>query len=142
MPWEYLSKPNKQIEDWYDAKVRKGEIDFIDFEDFSLWYEETVKDKACYYCGLTERESQQIIHLGVLTSKRFPLGGIFARGVNRGYWLEIDRKQPNGNYSRLNCVPACVFCNNDKSDVFTDQQYSEFVADRIGFLRRMINNIE
>ncbi len=140
--WEYKFKSDKQLKDWYDDKVRKGINGFIDFLDFQNWYNDRVKDQSCYYCGLTERESQKIIHNGLLTSKRFPNEGQFSQGVNRGYWLEVDKRNPNGLYSRENCVPSCYFCNNDKSDVFTDIQYREFVTDRIGFLRNILNNNE
>jgi hypothetical protein len=142
MSWEYRYKTDKQLKDWFDDKVRKGINGFVDFTDFREWYFENIRDRQCYYCGLTERESQQIIHDGLLTSKRFPFGGMFSQGVNRGYWLEVDKKNPIGQYSRENCVPSCYFCNNDKSDVFTDEQYREFVTDRIGFIRRLLNNNE
>ena len=32
--------------------------------------------------------------------------------------------------------------NNDKSDVFTDKQYKEFVTDRPGFIKRLFKNPE
>jgi hypothetical protein len=140
MKWKaYKEKTSEQLKSTFNDKKRKGFNGFTDFADFKKWYEENVKDNKCYYCGLSERESQRIIHDGLLTSKRFPLKGITSRGVNRGYWLEIDRKNPNGLYSRENCVPSCYFCNNDKSDVFTDEQYKEFTNDRPGFLRSLLN---
>lgn len=139
MSWEYRPKTEKQLKDWYSDKVKKEINGFIDFEDFKNWYEEFVRDNQCYYCGLTERESQKIVHNGLLTSKRFPFEGLFSQGVNRGYWLEIDKKDPLGIYSRENCVPSCYFCNNDKSDVFNEEQYREFVIDRIGFIRNILN---
>jgi len=142
MSWEYRYKTDKQLRSWYNDKVRKGVNGFIDFTDFKDWYNDNIKDRHCYYCGLTERKSQQIIHNGILKSKRFPLEGMFSQGVNRGYWLEVDRKNPVGNYSKENCVPSCYFCNNDKSDVFTDIQYKEFVKDRLGFLQNILKEKE
>jgi len=139
MSWIYTPKTSKQIENWYKDKIKKESSGFIDFEDFKEWYSNNVQDKTCYYCGLTERESQKIIYDGLLKSNRFPLMGVFSQGVNRGYWLEVDKKNPKGLYSRDNCVPTCYFCNNDKSDVFNEDQYKEFVTDRIGFMRKLLN---
>ena len=139
IPWSYEPKTEKQLKEWYESKRRDGSSEFIDYADFMGWYEENVKDKRCHYCELTERESQEIIHTGLLTSNRFPLNGRFSQGVNRGYWLEVDRRNPKGKYSRENCVPSCYFCNNDKSDVFTEEQYKEFMKDRIGFIKKLLN---
>lgn len=137
MDWVYIEKSSKQLNDWFKDKVKKDICGFSDFEDFKEWYTENVRDNKCFYCGLTERESQMIVHSGFLTSKRFPVNGKFSQGVNRGYWLEIDKKNPHDIYSKENCVPSCYFCNNDKSDVFTDEQYKEFVTDRPGFIKKL-----
>ncbi len=138
MKWNYIEKTSQQIRNSFNEKKRNGFNGFNDFNDFKDWYDQNVKDKSCFYCGLTEKESQRIIHEGLLTSRRFPINGKFSRGVNRGYWLEIDRKNPNGLYSRDNCVPSCYFCNNDKSDVFTAQQYFDFRNNRPAFLRKLL----
>jgi hypothetical protein len=137
--WEYSRKTKEQIEQWYSDTEKDGLSGFDDLEDFLDWYEENVQDKKCGYCQLSERDCQSIIHKGLLTSLRFPIYKNTSQGVNRGYWLEIDRKNPIGLYSRENCIPSCYFCNNDKSDVFNEVQYREFMTDRIGFVRRILN---
>jgi hypothetical protein len=138
MPWNYQQKTDKQLKDWFNDKVRTKRSGFEDLTDFRAWYDKKIK--ACFYCGLTEAESQEIVHNGLLVSKRFPLGGNTDRGVNRGYWLEIDKKNPRGIYSKENCELSCYFCNNDKSDVFNDEQYGEFVKNRPAFLRILLRN--
>ena len=134
--WIYKPKTEKQIKTMFYSKKP---MEFQSLDAFHNWY--TNYPKECHYCGLNEEESQEIVHLGLLTSNRFPLGGKTRRGVFRGYWLEIDRKNPNGAYSEENCVMACDFCNNDKSDVFSAEQYQEFQKDRVGFLRRLLENL-
>ena len=136
MTWEYKKRDEKKTRDWFNSKVRKGESNFTDYQGFLNWYSQ---EKICYYCGLSEEESQEIVHKGLLTSNRFPLEGILSRGVNRGYWLEIDRKNPKALYSSDNCVLSCYFCNNDKSDVFDDAEYKAFKENRLGFLRELLN---
>ena len=129
----YKPKPERQVSTMLKSKSPMG---FRSLDEFKRWYVDT--PKKCHYCGLKEEESQEIVHRGLLTSKRFPLHGKTRQGVFRGYWLEIDRKNADGPYSEDNCVMSCTFCNNDKSDVFSGQQYLEFREDRIGFLRRLL----
>jgi hypothetical protein len=82
---------------------------------------------------------QELSITGILTSKRFPQEGTVGRGTNRGVWLEVDRIDPNGLYSRDNCVLCCYFCNNDKSDVFAGDQYVQFFQNRVAYLRQLLN---
>lgn len=74
----------------------------------------------------------------ILTSNRFPQQGKLGRGQSRGVWLEVDRLIPKGNYSPENCVLACYFCNNDKSDVFHGNDYKAYITDTVGYLRGLI----
>ena len=137
--WKYIVRTKEEMEKWFDDTDKEGISGFDNKNDFYDWYEENVKDGKCHYCDLTERECQEIIHKGLLTSLRFPIYKNSSQGVNRGYWLEIDRRNPTGLYSKENCVPCCYFCNNDKSDVFTEEQYKEFMKDRIGFIKKLLN---
>ncbi len=138
MKWEYSKKTEQQLKNWFSNKKSSKllEIEFNKFKDFKIWYDK--KDKKCFYCGLTEEASQEIVYKGLLKSNRFPLKGKITRGVNRAYWLEIDRKNPKGKYSRANCVLSCYFCNNDKSDVFNATQYRAFMRDRLVFLKSLL----
>ena len=120
MPFNYLPRTNQQLRNTFNRKVRGELNDFIDFNDFLDWFQE--QPLQCDYCGL-----------------RFPQNGIVGRGTNRGVWLEFDRLEPNGLYSRNNCVLACYFCNNDKSDVFDGQSYRLFFKNRVEYLRLLLS---
>ena len=137
MPFNYISKTEKQLKTNYNRRVKQGLNGFLNFQDFYNWY--LSQDLICHYCGLTEIESQKITILGLLTSNRFPNNGIIGRGKSRGVWLEVDRLSPNALYSRDNCVMCCYFCNNDKSDVFNGRDYLNFFQNRAGFLRNLID---
>ncbi len=51
-------------------------------------------------------------------------GHINKRFPQRGKSLEIDRKQANLPYSNIqNLVLACYWCNNAKTDTFTEQEF-------------------
>jgi hypothetical protein len=133
----FEARTKQQLKSWYSGKVRKNQMGFGNFETFDLWYKKQIKQ--CHYCHIEEVLVQEIVMRGLLTSARFPKKGLNARGRNRGKWLEVDRKKPKENYSAANCVLACYFCNNDKSDVFNETQYQEFKANRAGYLRGLLS---
>ena len=54
-------------------------------------------------------------------------------------WLEVDRINPYDKfYHKENCVLACYFCNNDKSDIFSFDQYKNFKENRLNFLKSLL----
>jgi hypothetical protein len=78
-------------------------------EDFISWY--INKPKKCYYCRCTEENIKKFRE--ITESKRY---------VTRGKSFEIERLKDDG-YSENNCVLACYWCNNAKSDVFTPEEF-------------------
>lgn len=132
----HIDKTTEALKRWYVEKTRHNQIQRMSFSEFHSWYINNAH--ACHYCGLTVHDSQKIVRMGLLKSNRFPQNGILGRGTSRGMWMEIDRYNPKGNYEIQNIVPACYFCNNDKSDVFNGDQYKQFLKDRSGFLRSLI----
>jgi hypothetical protein len=136
--YKHTPKTDKQLSNWFNEKVRQGKSNFLNFDEFKMWYDKT--EKVCHYCGLTEQECQKIARTK-LKSHRFPKDGKHGRGTSRGMWLEIDRYQPDGKYEISNIVLCCYFCNNDKSDIFNGDQYKVFMKDRISFLRHLLTII-
>jgi len=136
MNFEYLPKSELQLRSNYSSRIKKEANGFLSFEDFKNWYDS--QDKTCHYCGLTERECQEIVVKGLLTSNRFPKNGKTGQGTSRGMWLEVDRKEPKGTYSNNNSVLCCYFCNNDKSDVFPAKEYKAFFQNRVEYLRGLL----
>lgn len=134
--FNYRPKDDAQLKKWFSRKLTEGKNAFPNFNEFANWYNNSKKE--CHYCGISERESQQIVMKGKLTSNRFPQEGINGKGTSRGMWLEIDKYNPNGNYEIDNVVLACYFCNNDKSDVFHGDEYKVFAKDRLAFLKSLL----
>lgn len=130
---EAIKKKKISLSSWFS---KKENLEFEDFSEFYSWY--TKQEKVCHYCKITEEDCRLIVEKGYLKSKRFPENGLITQGRARGMWLEIDRKNPNEKYSADNCVLACYFCNNDKSDVFNETQYLEFKENRHGFLQGLL----
>lgn len=137
MEYKFIEKTIKQLKQNYNARNKANLNDFENFNEFNNWYNN--EEKNCKYCGISEEEVQKIVVLGILKSKRFPLNGQTKRGRACGMWLEVDKFDPNQNYSINNCVLTCYFCNNDKSDVFGGLEYVEFFQNRANFLRNLLN---
>lgn len=70
------------------------------------------KENHCHYCKITTEDIEKLSENRKIFKKNF-----------RGWSLEIDRKDSNMEYTRDNCVMACYWCNNAKTDEFT---YKEF----------------
>lgn len=71
-----------------------------------------LEENQCHYCRLT------IENVKFLAEKK----QLFKKN-ERGWSLEIDRKNSNFEYKKDNCVMSCYWCNNAKTDEFT---YDEF----------------
>lgn len=132
----YETRTKPQLRNWFNGKKRQEQMGFKTYETFESWYNK--QPKHCHYCQIQEVAVQEIVMRGLLTSARFPKMGLKARGRNRGKWLEVDRKNPNGKYKAANCVLACYFCNNDKSDIFNQKQYQDFIQNRLKFLLSLL----
>lgn len=72
------------------------------------------REKGCYYCHITEGEIEKLGIKQKLNKKSF-----------RGWSLEIDRLNSNFEYTNENCVMACYWCNNAKTDEFTKEEFLE-----------------
>jgi hypothetical protein len=100
---------------WWSKKVDNKKDPMELFEKFYAWY--TMQEKKCCYCGITERELQELIDSGRITSKRLP---------TRGRHLEIERKSPDIGYDNFdNLSLACYWCNNAKTDTFTAAEFKQ-----------------
>ena len=75
-------------------------------------YETVLSQNECDYCGITEKEIQELASKHQLFKKN-----------ERGWKLEMDRKNSNFEYSKTNCVMSCYWCNNAKTDEFTHKEF-------------------
>jgi len=110
-------------------KTQKITAGFIaaTFSDFKLWFKLDEFHKGCHYCGTTNQKSAELYLLQ--RSGRRPDA---TRGGKRGKRLELDRKDPFKPYDDLsNLVWCCYWCNNAKSNFFTEQEFRP-IAKAIG----------
>jgi len=111
-PWWDEFKAERE----YLARIRrkwKDKCPEIDFNDFKDWFEKT--EKKCHYCDITEHEIEKLWLKYPNLTKR-----------NRGKSLEIERKKPNKPYNITeNLVFSCYWCNNAKTDTFTELEFKK-----------------
>ena len=122
-----LDLPNSTLADWYeelkDERLKITEIRNLwtrkkikmEFANFYKWY--LSHERKCFYCEITEQEIKCLVDSERLYTKRLP---------TRGRKLELDRKQPDLKYDDFdNLVFACYWCNNAKTDTFTETEFKQ-----------------
>lgn len=90
-----------------------------DFEAFFAWWcEKTPGDgiRRCCYCEVDEKALKDAFDLKIISSKKQSFSGE----------LQIERKDPDGDYCDDNCEFACVICNNAKSDMISADDFKKF----------------
>lgn len=95
-----------------------------DFEAFFAWWcDKTPEDgiRKCCYCEVDEDTVRAAFAKDekdkcVISSKKRSFSGE----------LQIERKNPNEDYSADNCEFACVICNNAKSDMISADNFTKF----------------
>lgn len=75
-------------------------------------FERLLSGNSCHYCEISVAEIVALSEKKLLYKKSF-----------RGWSLEIDRLNSNYEYTPANCVMACYWCNNAKTDEFTESEF-------------------
>ena len=117
----------KRVRTLYHNKKNLEDFKFQNFNSFYKWYikQYEIQNGKCYYCKTDEKIISTLFEKKFHNRKR----------TTRGKHLEIERRNSTDNlYNAENCVLACYFCNNDKSDIFDESEYLEYLKDRKGFL--------
>jgi len=111
--WDDLLLEREEI-----AEIRqlwKNKCPDNEYRDFEEWYRKTPRE--CHYCQVTEVKIKKLIKASKIKTKRL---------ITRGRKLEIERKEPNLDYDEMdNLVFACYWCNNAKSDEFSESEFTE-----------------
>jgi len=128
---EILDVPKSTLTTWYELlRQEREEIAAIrrlwtrknrpgtSFSHFYDWY--LHQDRKCHYCGITEQEIGELLTREKLKTKRLS---------TRGRKLELERRNPVLPYSDLgNLTLCCYWCNNAKTDTFTDEEFNRVGA--------------
>lgn len=100
---------------------------FTSLNEFTLWWasQYVEQEGRCCYCKTKISDIQRLIQAGILKTRRVGPGRV---GM-RGFQLEVERCDSDNNaYSSKNCKLACYYCNNDKSNIFTEIDFVQFMG--------------
>jgi len=120
----------------YHPKKRKfgKEFKFASFPSFYDWWMK--QGKVCFYCETEEYKIRELVEAG---RNRNPNGIYSSQMMNRGRYLELERfnsVEGHNEYSEGNCLLACYFCNNDKSNVISGDDYTKYFKDTGALVHR------
>lgn len=108
----------KKLRNDFAVEVSEFQADYVSNRFLSTFsfenFEELIGCDSCHYCGITVGEIEKLAEKNKLFKK-----------TDRGWNLEIDRINSNYEYKRNNCVMACYWCNNAKTDEFTEEEFLE-----------------
>lgn len=121
--FKYIQKVRSKFQQKKYIKIKEvkqlnPDFEFKDFAEFYFWYR--IQARNCAYCNIKESILVDLYTKKILTSKR---------GRKRGKSLEIERKDSTSNkYNKKNCIMACYFCNNHKSDIISQDDHLQYFA--------------
>ncbi len=117
---EHLMDRDKYLLSRKNLKTFLGEFHYTLLKDYDFIGENDFKkiteNDTCSYCGISKEKISLLGDNAKLRNKR---------SDTRGYNLEIDRKNPNLEYTKDNCCMSCYWCNNAKTDEFTVAEFKE-----------------
>ncbi|MEZ5004207.1 MAG: hypothetical protein R2730_14340 [Chitinophagales bacterium] len=105
----------KQIEGKCSDVLKELEYEYIQSFSKVITEEkfiELISKESCHYCGITEKK------IDILSGKQ----RLYKKNL-RGWNLEVDRLNSNFEYVFENCVMACYWCINAKTDEFTEDEF-------------------
>lgn len=123
-----MKEVDRIIEDWlknneeFKKELEKEyKVQFITdhfpFSEFEKLYNRNPKERVCHYCKVTDKEIGELRGKGKIHTKR-----------GRGNSMEIDRIKPNWEYTLKNVVLACYWCNNAKTDEFSEGEFQDHIG--------------
>ena len=135
---------DKDEQQWLD-EYRGGKFGFGNFKNFYEWYKkQPTKDgeKYCVYCGTAESTLKKLFKEKDDESECYK--PLYSKKRSFTATLQIDRKNSEEGYKAENCVLACTFCNNAKSDMVRNgDEFKNAFGKAIGdYLRKKYDEIK
>ena len=96
-----------------------------EFQKFYKWFIEQLasQDGKCYYCKTNKSDLEKLFRSKGKPEALQKSKILYSTKPAFSSSFHIDKKEPKGEYGdNDNCVLACTFCNNAKSDMVKDAQ--------------------
>jgi hypothetical protein len=112
--WLLKNKSENKL-DAYKEIFRNNKVLFISFDQFKDFYGPDIgHDRQCHFCHIKEKEIEELIRDGKILTKRLR---------TRGRKMEVDQRNPNEGYTNNNIALCCYWCNNAKTDEFSEEDF-------------------
>lgn len=110
---EFFQSERQRARGLYTKARQNG---FESRDDLSDWFVSQLKEQKCkcYFCETSIHDINRLIDAKLIAKRKTGKGF-------RGPVLEIDKNEDN--YTKELCVLACHYCNNDKSNLMSKEQY-------------------
>ncbi len=120
----YLADERKRVIKLFSRSKHGLAGGFIDASALADWWINQLnrQDGRCAYCETQIRAIEKLI-----AADHLPFRAVRGEG-RRGPRLELERLDAKGPYSSQNCALACYYCNNDKSYIYSAEDYKTFFA--------------
>ena len=117
-----------------------------DFQKFYKWFIEQLasQDGKCYYCKTSKSDLEKLFRSKGEPEALQKNKILYSTKPAFSSSFHIDRKAPKGDYGdNDNCVLACTFCNNAKSDMVKDAEvFKDSFGDTIHeFYQKLLKKI-
>ncbi len=135
---EYLDRESLRVKKNV-YKKDKHSAGFKNSHELSEWWKKTItlQKGCCSYCETPIRLIEKCIAEKLVSGRKTRGEGI------RGPYMEIEKINHMLGYNPENCVLICYYCNNDKSNVFTKDDYVEFHAPaKKAFFKHLQNKLK
>lgn len=140
----YKSESYKNIRDIKDRfgrdEIRNG---FGSFTKFYDWFMKQLKKQnyLCYYCETHKNDLERIFRVKGEPKEKQTQKPLYSTKFSATF--HIDRKIPKKPYSNTdNCVLACAFCNNAKSDMVKGKGLDFFEKHFKDFVRKLYTHLD
>jgi hypothetical protein len=125
----YFKKFNELYTKYYNEQRKEL---FENPNEFLKWYDE--QNEQCNYCEITQSELHIIVDK---RGKNLTLNNKTKRSKGT---LEIERKNAEIGYIFDNCILACPFCNNAKSNLISEEDWRTFFVPAMkNYLKSILN---
>lgn len=119
----------REIKDRFNKKaIKEG---FGSFSNFYDWYVKQLKfqQNSCYYCQSSKERLEKAFRSKGESKEKQIKKPLYSTKAAFSSSFQIDKKNPNKGYGKENCVLACAFCNNVKSDMVKNAElFKEFLG--------------
>jgi hypothetical protein len=129
---KFLDKEYLRAKSLYNKQKHQG---FANWRDMADWMVAKLKEQkcCCYFCDTSIHDINKLIDKGLVAKRK--TGNSF-----RGPVLEIDKNDEL--YTKELCVLACHYCNNDKSNLMSADDYKKhFGPNRKKYFDQLIKQL-